>query len=342
MEKRFIITTTNNIEGRKILKYIDAICVNIVLGTNILSDFVAGLSDIFGGHSGTYKSKLERIYSEAKKELQEKAKSLGANGIVGFSVDFDEISGQGKSMFMISASGTACVIEEKKDLDLDLSSKDVASGSIVTLELKKKEVILRITNGEPIEGELSDFLLNYPLPEAAKFVFKKYVEIYSFNTDFVHFTYRYFTSLPIEFATSFLYSEYVPNNFNAVRTLIINCKLFSPSETLKLFDRFSHDNIINILLADKKNYNLEDLKQMKQIYEKFNNLPDIGKIEIVKGGMFSKDKEMFVCQNGHANDKDKEFCSYCGVNIKGITKEQLYTINLFKEKIDILQSLLNK
>ena len=70
MRNEFIITTTNNVEGSTILKYIDSICANIVLGTNLFSDMVAGLSDIFGGHSSTYKSKLEKIYGEAKKELQ--------------------------------------------------------------------------------------------------------------------------------------------------------------------------------------------------------------------------------------------------------------------------------
>ena len=319
-----------------------SICVNIVLGTNLFSDLVAGLSDIFGGHSGTYKNKLEKIYGEAKKELQEKAKSLGANAIVGFTVDFDEISGNGKSMFMISASGTACVIEEKNDLTPELLSNNVASSSIVELELKKKEVIHRITNGEEIEGELSDFLLEYPLQEVAQNVFDVYVDKYSYGSDLMRFTYQYFSSLPAEFATNFIYSVYANENFNAIRTLLTNCKLFSPSETLKLFDRFTPNYVTNILLADKKEYTLEDLKDMQIILEELNNLPDTGKIEKVKGGMFSKEKEMFVCQNGHTNDKDKEFCTSCGINIKGLTQQELKKIDLFKAKIDILQSLLNK
>lgn len=340
MEKKFIITATNNVEGRPILKYIDTICTNIVLGTNLFSDLVAGLSDIFGGHSGTYKSKLEKIYGEAKKELQEKAKSLGANAIVGFAVDFDEISGNGKSMFMISASGTACIIEDKIDLSTELLSNNVASSSIVELELKKKDIIHRITNGEEIEGELSDFLLEYPLQEVAKYVFDAYIQYYSYSSNFMYFTYRYFSSLPTDFATNFIYSVYANENFNAIRSLMTNCKLFSPSETLKLFDRFTPNYVTNILLADKQEYTSEDLQDMLKIYEKLNNLPDTGKIETVKGGMFSKEKEMFICQNGHTNDKDKEFCTSCGVNMKGLTQEDLKKITSFKSKIDILLSLL--
>ena len=111
MKENFIITVTNNIESCPIEKYLDSICANVVIGTNIFSDIAASFSDFFGGHSGSYKSKLELIYNEATKELKKKAIKLGANAIVGFSVDFDEISGGGKSMFMISASGTACVVK---------------------------------------------------------------------------------------------------------------------------------------------------------------------------------------------------------------------------------------
>lgn len=341
MGSKFLITTTNNMEGCSILKYIDSICTNIVIGTNIFSDMVAGLSDIFGGHSGTYKSKLEKIYGEAKKELQEKAKALGANAIVGFSVDFDEISGGGKSMFMISAFGTACIIEEKKDLDSDLLSNNVASSSIVALELKKKEVISRITNGEEIEGELGEFLLEYPLQEVMQNVFTAYIDKFSYNTDFMYFTYRYFSALPVDVATNFLYSVYADENFNAVRVLLTNSKLFSPKETLKLFDRFAPSFVTNIILADKREYTPGDVDYMQQIYDKLNSLPDTGKIEFVKGGMFSKDKEMFICQNGHNNDKEVEFCHSCGVNMKGLTREQLQTINSFKSKIDVLKELLH-
>ena len=128
MKDNFIITVTNDIQGHSIEKYVDTICANVVVGTNVFSDLAASLSDFFGGFSGTYRNKLELIYNEAKKDLKNKARNIGANAIVGFSVDFDEISGGGKSMFMISASGTACVINDtytKSEVDkIDAVSQD--------------------------------------------------------------------------------------------------------------------------------------------------------------------------------------------------------------------------
>ena len=66
-----LITVTNNLEGGTIEKYIDTICSNVVVGTNMFSDFAASFTDFFGGFSGTYKSKLELIYNEAINELKE-------------------------------------------------------------------------------------------------------------------------------------------------------------------------------------------------------------------------------------------------------------------------------
>ncbi|MBR1800501.1 MAG: heavy metal-binding domain-containing protein [Bacteroidaceae bacterium] len=56
---------------------------------------------------------MNSMYAAAKKQMQEKTIRLGANAIVGYHTDFDDISGKGKSMFMLSASGTACVVEQR-------------------------------------------------------------------------------------------------------------------------------------------------------------------------------------------------------------------------------------
>ena len=110
-----IVTTTNSIEGYSIRRYLGVVNANVVIGTNLFSDISASLTDVFGGRSGSYKSKLNTIYDEVMKELTEKAKSYHADAIVGLHVDFDEVSGGGKSMFMVSASGTAITLEKNTE-----------------------------------------------------------------------------------------------------------------------------------------------------------------------------------------------------------------------------------
>ncbi len=105
-----IITTTNNIEGARIVEYLDLVSVNVVIGTNFFSDWMASVTDIFGGKSSTYQRKLDDVYEEALKRMEKRATKLGADAVVGLKMDFGEVSGKEKSMFMVSAIGTAVKI----------------------------------------------------------------------------------------------------------------------------------------------------------------------------------------------------------------------------------------
>ncbi len=111
--KAMIITTTNNIEGAEITQYIRLVSTNVVIGTNFFSDFAASFTDFFGGRSTTYQHKLDDVYQNAMYEIEQKAASIGADAVVGLKMDFNEISGKGKTMFMVSAVGTAVKIRRK-------------------------------------------------------------------------------------------------------------------------------------------------------------------------------------------------------------------------------------
>lgn len=109
--KKILVTTSNFIEGGKIISYLDIVNANVVIGNNILSEMFASFSDIFGGRSGRYQNNLDSLYDYAMKELREKAVERGANAIIGVKMDFSEITGKGKDMFMLSAIGTAVKID---------------------------------------------------------------------------------------------------------------------------------------------------------------------------------------------------------------------------------------
>lgn len=102
-----IITSTNEIKDYKIERYLGLVNVNVVVGVNFFSDFFASITDVFGGYSTEYQSKLDKIYTDALNSLEIKARALQANAILGVHFDFDEISGKGKQMFMVTAYGTA-------------------------------------------------------------------------------------------------------------------------------------------------------------------------------------------------------------------------------------------
>ena len=106
----FIITTTPNVEGKTIVQYKGIVFGEVISGVDFVKDFVAGLSNIFGGRSGSYEGELVEARESAIGEMKERALSLGANAIVGVDVDY-EVLGQGGNMLMVTVSGTAVVVE---------------------------------------------------------------------------------------------------------------------------------------------------------------------------------------------------------------------------------------
>lgn len=103
-----IITTTPNIEGKKIVEYKGIIFGEVVSGVNFVKDFAAGLTNIFGGRSGSYEGELIEARENALRELEKRAENIGANAVVGVDIDY-EVLGQG-NMLMVTASGTAVKI----------------------------------------------------------------------------------------------------------------------------------------------------------------------------------------------------------------------------------------
>ena len=105
-----IITTTPSVEGRKIVEYKGIVFGEVVSGVNFIKDFAAGLSNFFGGRSGSYEEELMQARTEALEEMKQRAKALGANAEVGVDVDY-EVLGADNGMLMVSVSGTAVVCE---------------------------------------------------------------------------------------------------------------------------------------------------------------------------------------------------------------------------------------
>jgi len=109
--KLMITTTTPNIEGKPITKYIGVVTSEIIIGANIFKDILGSLRDIVGGRSGTYERVLQEAKDHALRELVEKAAAMGANAVVGIDLDYETVGSHG-SMLMVSASGTAVVVAQ--------------------------------------------------------------------------------------------------------------------------------------------------------------------------------------------------------------------------------------
>lgn len=105
-----IVTTTNSVEGKKVIEYRGIVFGEVISGVDIVKDIAAGLTNFFGGRSKSYEGELIHAREEALLELQDRASALGANAVIGIDIDY-EVLGQGGNMLMVTASGTAVVVE---------------------------------------------------------------------------------------------------------------------------------------------------------------------------------------------------------------------------------------
>ncbi|MFT8313627.1 MAG: putative heavy metal-binding protein [Clostridium sp.] len=105
-----IVTTTNSIEGKKIIQYKGIIFGEVISGVDVIKDIAAGLTNFFGGRSKSYEGELIQAREEALREMENRAAAVGANAVIGVDIDY-EVLGQGGNMIMVTASGTAVIVE---------------------------------------------------------------------------------------------------------------------------------------------------------------------------------------------------------------------------------------
>ena len=104
-----IVTTTAVIEGRPVQDYLGIVTGEVIVGANLFRDIFASITDLVGGRSGKYEQVLARARKEALGEMQDQARELGGNAVIGVDIDY-EVLGQNGSMLMVSCSGTAVIV----------------------------------------------------------------------------------------------------------------------------------------------------------------------------------------------------------------------------------------
>ena len=105
-----IVTTTPTVEGRNIVEYKGIVFGEVVSGVNFMKDIAASFSNFFGGRSGSYEEELIKARENALVELERRASERGANAVVGVDIDY-EVLGSDNGMLMVTASGTAVVVQ---------------------------------------------------------------------------------------------------------------------------------------------------------------------------------------------------------------------------------------
>lgn len=104
-----IVPTAPTLEGRRIVVHAGLVPGEAAMGADIFRDPFAAVRDIVGVRAGACEKVLRDARDVAIGEMTNEAARRGANAVVGVDLDY-EVVGQGGSMLMVSASGTAVTV----------------------------------------------------------------------------------------------------------------------------------------------------------------------------------------------------------------------------------------
>jgi Uncharacterized conserved protein len=354
--KDILVITTSSTEGLPIVKYLKPVAAHIVAGTNLFNDLFADITDVFGGRSQTYQKQLSSLYAEAIEHIKLSAHELGGNCVLGLKIDIDEIAGKGKAMFMITAIGTAAIIEglsNKPNISSSNKLENVSVDRINTLR-SKREILKRMESGTlKLTDEVWDFITFNQIDEVFPFLIKEFSQRFppdETNSEHVDKYYKrlknYLDSLPEEKKINLLY-EYVANEkneklANKLAQIIRELYLLNLERTITLLqstDFQVQKRAVTISTFDKPFYNKQDINQFKQLHHLLSNsFKDKGTRTTKKQLLSSKDREVWNCECGKVNEIDS-YCVGCHKDIQGFNEKEIKPIaaaNFIEQKIELI------
>jgi uncharacterized protein YbjQ (UPF0145 family) len=101
-----IVTTTPDVQDKKVSEYLGIVFGEAIIGANIVKDIMASVRDIVGGRAAGYEKGLRTAREEALREMAMMAKERGADAVIAVDLDY-EVLGASNGMRMVTASGTA-------------------------------------------------------------------------------------------------------------------------------------------------------------------------------------------------------------------------------------------
>lgn len=356
--KDILVTTTEKIDGIEIIQYIKPISAHVVTGTGFFSDFAASFSDVFGGRSQSYQKQLTSIYNEAIETLKRTAYETGANCIVGLRVDLDEIAGKGKSMFMITAVGTAVVIEKIKNKKTEENEIAESISTEKMVEQRQRRLLIQLAkdNRLVLDDKTWEFISENNVHEIAEEVFIKAKANYDayFDEEKARIYQKlltYLYSLPEKIRIDLLYKQIIEKEIFSINSkffLLIKELMAYDENKLKIYLSHSDSNIrakaLQIITYDKSFYSIEDVKTFQDYIEIIKqNFPKY-EISSQKKLLSSKEIEIWKCECGEKNELDIVNCSKCGRDIYGFISSEVNpekAILQLTENIEIIKTTMS-
>lgn len=150
---------------------------------------------------------------------------------------------------------------------------------------------------------------------------------------------QYLNVIPRTIAVETVFSD-VESNTEASMEIIHSCKLFDAPTLLNLLNKGAAPGVVALCVdAYQPEYEIEDIQEMKRLRDKLMNLPSTGDIRESRS-IFGRDLR-YVCQNGHSNNSQSEYCVQCGLNMQGLKAEEVKNIDEFSHRVRLLEQMFN-
>ncbi len=301
-----LVTTTNTVEGWEIVKYYGVVTHQIVIGANIFRDVFASFRDIFGGAVRGYQKDLDSMQAVLLQQLKEKASNMGANMIIALKLDYEDVSGGGKSMFMITATGTAV---SAKPLSAVINTSEVGhldvNSNKLNYEILKERYIASLKNRSIVIESIDSIkkleyynIYNYSI--ISNFIDKHYYH----NDHNFSILYSYFATSSRDQINKFLLTRNVinikNNKFEIILKILKDLQWFDMPIIIGLLNERSIQPVskgLYLLLLEPENYTKYDLQNFDKLFQLLNSLKGKYPAEKVTKNLIGKVKKYWTCIN---------------------------------------------
>ncbi len=108
-----IVVTTPTIPGYKMTKVVGLVNGLSPRTRGIGGVILGSIQSIGGGEISAFTSEIEKARVEAVSRAIRQAKRMGANAIVGLDIETSDMGGKASYITLLSATGTAVIIEKE-------------------------------------------------------------------------------------------------------------------------------------------------------------------------------------------------------------------------------------
>ena len=328
-----VITTTSQIQGRSVTAYLGIVSTHVVAGTGLFSDWAASFSDVFGGRSSSYARQLEAINGEALDQLRQRAAALGADAVIGVSIDHDEVSGGSKSMLMVTVAGTAVKLstEERVVSGAGVTGQAVEDRAWLIYLLKQmverkvpsdSDMKRIVASRDPAFAPLLLKIASLPQEERPANIFAKSPAQGVIDA--------YFSRLEQEEAKDIIYKSMTDPEtsdfaLSQLASVIVDQSLVSLRHTQEALERGSLRGRVHLLTTlrhPQDSYSAEDLQRLDDLATMLPDAyPDVA-TDLEKRGMIGT-KSVWECGYcGEENHSANGFCMRCDRTRRGLRKNE--------------------